>query len=166
MPSNHVNLALLEMKMGRADEAVRLLEAARTRFPDSELVLSRLMGLYLNAARWQDALSAGRDLLRRDPSHFDALFLSGSAYARLGKWEDAQACYRKAMAIEPENPSLRHRYADSLHALALLLGKNGNLKEAIVWMNRYLEAAPPDDTPRRDEARRLIEAWERASRSL
>lgn len=166
VPSNHVNLALLEMKMGRADEAVRLLEAARTRFPDSELVLSRLMGLYLNAARWQDALSAGRDLLRRDPSHFDALFLSGSAYARLGKWEDAQASYRKAMAIEPENPALRHRYADSLHALALLLGKNGNLKDAIVWMNRYLEAAPPDDAPRRDEARRLIEAWERASRSL
>jgi len=166
MPSNHVNLALLEMKMGRADEAVRLLEAARTRFPDSELVLTRLMGLYLNAARWQDALSAGRDLLQRDPSHFDALFLSGSACARLGKWEDAQASFRKALAIEPENSVLRRRYADSLHALALLREKNGNLKDAIVWMNRYLEAAAPDDIPRRNEARRLIEAWERASRSL
>jgi arylsulfatase A-like enzyme len=166
VPSNYVNLALLDMKMDRTDEAVRLLEQAMSKFPDSEVVLSRLMGLYLRAGRWQDALSVGRALLRNDPSYLDALFLSGSAYARLGKWEDALACYRKALAIEPENPALRRRLTDSLHAYAVLLGKNGDLKNAILWMKRYLEEAPRDDAPRRDEARRLLEEWERASKPL
>lgn len=166
VPSNYVNLAVLEMKRNRADEAARLLEQARSKFPDSEVVLSRLMGLYLNAGRWQDALSTGRDLLENDPAHFDALFLSGSAYAHLGKWEDALACYRKALAIEPENAALRRRFADSLHAYAQLLGGDGDLKSAIIWMKRYLEAASPDDGARREEARRLLEEWERASKSL
>lgn len=166
VPSNYVNLAVLEMKRNRADEAVRLLEQARSKFPDSEVVLSRLMGIYLNAGRWQDALSTGRALLEKDPAHFDALFLSGSAYARLGKWEDALACYRKALAIEPENAALQRRFADSLHAYALLLGRTGDLKSAIIWMKRYLEAASPDDGPRREEARRLLGEWERASKSL
>jgi arylsulfatase A-like enzyme len=166
VPSNYVNLALLDMKMDRADEAVRLLEQAMSKFPDSEVVLSRLMGLYLRAGRWQDALSVGRALLRNDPSYLDALFLSGSAYSRLGKWEDALACYRKALAIEPENPALRRRLTDSLHAYAVLLGKNGDFKNAILWMKRYLEEAPRDDAPRRDEARRLLEEWERASKPL
>jgi arylsulfatase A-like enzyme/Flp pilus assembly protein TadD len=166
VPSNYVNLALLDMKMDRTDEAVRLLEQAMSKFPDSEVVLSRLMGLYLRAGRWQDALSVGRALLRNDPSYLDALFLSGSAYARLGKWEDALACYRKALAIEPENPALRRRLTDSLHAYAVLLGKNGDLKNAVLWMKRYLEEAPRDDAPRRDEARRLLEEWERASKPL
>jgi arylsulfatase A-like enzyme/Flp pilus assembly protein TadD len=166
VPSNYVNLALLDMKMDREEEATRLLERARSKFPDSEVVLSRLMGLHLKAGRWQDALSVGRALLRSDPSHFDALFLSGSAHARLGQWEDALACYRKALAIEPENPALRRRHADSLHAYAVLLGKNGNFKDAIPLMRRYLEAAPRDDTARRDEARRLLEEWGRALKPL
>ncbi len=166
VPSNYVNLAVLEMKRNRADEAVRLLEQAKSKFPDSEVVLSRLMGIYLNAGRWQDALSTGRALLENDPAHFDALFLSGSAYAHLGKWEDALACYRKARAIEPENAALQRRFADSLHAYALLLGRAGDLKSAIIWMKRYLEAASVDDGLRREEARRLLEEWERASKSL
>ena len=166
VPSNHVNLALLEMRMGRPDEAARTLEKARAKFPDSELVLSRLMGLYLNASRWQDALSVGRALLASDPSHFDALFLSGNAYARLGRWEDAAASYRKALAIEPENAGLRRRHADAVRDAAVSFGKNGNLKDAILWMKRYLEAAPLDDERGRVEARRLLEEWERASKSL
>ncbi len=166
VPSNHVNLALLEMKRGRADEAARLLEAAKAKFPDSELVLSRLMGLYLNAARWRDALSVGRALLGKDPAHFDALFLSGSAHARLEEWEEAATDYRKALAIESENPALQRRYADALRANAVSLGRKGNLKDAILWMRRYLEAVSPDEGRGRDEARRLIGEWERASKSL
>lgn len=166
VPSNYVNLALLDMKMDRAEEATRLLEQAKSKFPDSELVLSRLMGLYLKAERWQDALSIGQVLLQNDPSHFDALFLSGSASARLGKWENAADCYRKALAIEPENAVLRRRYPDSVYAYAVLLGKNRDLKGAILWMKRYLEAASRDDGPRLDEARRLLEEWERALKPL
>lgn len=166
VPSNHVNLALLDIKRGRLDEAARLLEQAKAKFPASELVLSRLLGVYVKAGSWQDALSVGRALLEADPSHFDALFLLGGVHARLGEWEDALDCYRKALAIEPENPDLRRRHVDSLHAYAVFLGKNGDLKGAILWMRKYLEEAPRDDAPRREAARRLLEEWERASNSL
>jgi hypothetical protein len=48
----------------------------------------------------------------------------------------------------------------------VLLGRNRDLKGAILWMKRYLEAASRDDGPRVDEARRLLEEWERALKPL
>ena len=56
-------------------------------------------------------------MLDIDSCHFDALFLSGSVHAKLGNWERALDYYERTMAIEPENKTLRQRYAYTIAAL-------------------------------------------------
>ena len=117
VPSHYVSVGFLLMKMDRTNDAIELLEEARGKFPGSVLVLSRLMGFYLRAGRLEDALSVGQALLNHQPNDFDALFLSGSAHAMLGKWDDALDHYFRALKIEPENKTLRHRYSYALAAV-------------------------------------------------
>lgn len=146
VPWNYVNLAFLEMKRDRVSEAVGILEKARSRFPDSIVILSRLMTFYSRAERFEDALAAGRAVLALDPRYFDALFLSGTILARQGKWEDALRSYERALEIEPENRTLRMRRAVTLAAL-------GRTKKAILVLEEILREAPREPAAYSDLAR-------------
>ena len=137
VPSYYVTLGFLLMKMGRTTEAIEVLEDARGRFPSSALVLSRLVSFYLRAERWEDAIASGQALLDMQADDFDALFLSGSAYAKLGKWGEALDHYGRALKIEPENKTLRHRYSYALAAV-------GRYDEALDSYGR-LKAEYPGD---------------------
>jgi arylsulfatase A-like enzyme/Flp pilus assembly protein TadD len=137
VPGNFVNLAYLYMKMDRVNEAIGLLEKARAKFPESILILSRLMTFYLRAERWVDAASAGEEILKADPEYFDALFLVGSAKARLGKWGEALEYYQRALKIEPENRILRQRQAFTLFML-------GRHREALEIYEDLKESNPSE----------------------
>jgi choline-sulfatase len=117
VPSYPVSAGFVLMRMDRTKEAIEWLEKARDRFPASDLVLSRLVSFYLKAERWNEALGAARVLLELRPDDFDALFLSGSASAMLGKWSEALDYYEQASRIEPENRTLRQRRAYALAAV-------------------------------------------------
>ncbi len=106
-PWFYVNLGMLDMKMNKVADAVQVLEQARAKFPDSLMVLSRLLTFYLRAERWDDGFRTGQAILKLDPRNFDGLFLSGSIKAKMGKWEEALLYYQKALDIEPENKILR-----------------------------------------------------------
>lgn len=137
VPGNFVNLAYLYMKMDRVNEAICLLEKARSKFPGSILILSRLMTFYLRAERWTDAASTGEEILNADPEYFDALFLVGSAEAKLGKWNEALEYYQRALKIEPENRVLRQRQAYTLFML-------GNHREALEIYEDLKESNPSE----------------------
>lgn len=137
VPSYYVTVGFLLMKMGRTTEAVELLEDARGKFPTSVLVLSRLVSFYLRAERWEDAIASGRALLDLQPDDFDALFLSGSAYAKLGKWGEALDHYGRALKTEPENKTLRQRYSYALAAV-------GRYDEALDSYGRLRAEYPGD----------------------
>jgi arylsulfatase A-like enzyme/Tfp pilus assembly protein PilF len=139
VPWNYVNLGFLYMKMNRTKQAIELLEKVQTRFPDSVVILSRLMSFYLKAERWEDALSKGQVILKINPHFFDALFLSGSANAKIGKWKEALNYYQKALEIEPENKTLQHRYAYTLAAL-------GRYEEALEAYTQLKKNYPDDYT--------------------
>jgi arylsulfatase A-like enzyme/cytochrome c-type biogenesis protein CcmH/NrfG len=164
VPSNYVNLASLDMKMNRTEEALSILEQARSRFPDSVVILSRLMSLYIRTGRFEDALGAGRALLSVEPGNFDALFMSASAHAKLGQSEAALSCYQRALEIEPENDGLRRIWAETCYAYALVLGENGRLTDAVRWIKAYLESSPAEETPQREKARRLLLEWSKTRR--
>jgi arylsulfatase A-like enzyme/Flp pilus assembly protein TadD len=137
IPAYYVSAGFVLMKMDRTSEAIRLLEKARDRFPTSDLVLSRLVSFYLRAERWQDAIDAGQALLDLQPGDFDALFLSGSAYAMLGKWSEALEHYAQALKIEPENKILRQRHAFALAAV-------GRLEESLASYRKLKVEYPGD----------------------
>ncbi|MFC2164783.1 sulfatase-like hydrolase/transferase [Acidobacteriota bacterium] len=115
--NNYVHLGFLYAKMGRLDNAIEVLEQGRERLPESYVILSKLIAFYSSDGRYDKALSTSQIMLDIDSRHFDALFLSGSVHAKLGNWAKAIGFYQKAMAIEPENKTLRQRYAYTLAAL-------------------------------------------------
>jgi tetratricopeptide (TPR) repeat protein len=114
---NYVNLGILLAKGGRFKEAVEILEEGRGRLPESVAVLSHLMAAYLQAGRSADALAAGEVILALDPTHFDALFVSGDILGRQGKWAEALPFFERALKVEPENEALRRSYERALEQL-------------------------------------------------
>ena len=115
--SNYVHLGYLYAKMGRLDDAIEVLEQGRGRLPESYVILSKLIDFYASAGRYDNALTTSKVMLEIDSRHFNALFLSGSVHASLKNWGKALSFYEKAMAIEPENKTLRQRHAYTLAAL-------------------------------------------------
>lgn len=137
VPAYYVSAGFVLMKMERTKEAIELLERARDKFPSSALVLSRLVSFYLKAERWDDAIGASQVLLNLEPNDFEALFLSGSAFAMLGKWSEALDHYARALRIEPENKTLRQRHAFALAAA-------GRVDESLESYRRLKREFPED----------------------
>jgi len=135
--NNYVHLGFLYAKTGRMNAAIKVLEQGRERLPESYVILSKLIMFYSSAGRYDDALSASQSMLGIDSRHFDALFLSGSVHAKLQNWTKALDFYEKAMAIEPENKTLKQRYAYTLAAL-------GKHEEALERYRKLVSEYPDD----------------------
>ncbi|MBN1224387.1 MAG: tetratricopeptide repeat protein, partial [Candidatus Aminicenantes bacterium] len=116
-PWHYVNLALLYEKMERLDDAIQLMEQARKKFPDSIVILSRLSLFYLKKKKPEAALNASQAVLRIDPKHFEALYISADALGDMKKWSEALTYVQRALEIEPENKSLGIQHALCLSAL-------------------------------------------------
>jgi arylsulfatase A-like enzyme/Tfp pilus assembly protein PilF len=158
VPANYANLGFLYMKMNRTGQAIEVLEQAQGKFPTSVTILSRLMTFYLRAERLDKAISTGQSILSLVPRHFEALFLSGSAYATQGKWGEALRFYRQAIEIEPENKTLRHREAFALAAL-------GRYPEALEAYGK-LKAQYPSDAALDIEMSRIYEGLGQREKAL
>ncbi len=123
-PVNYVNLALMEAKMNRFEEAVAILERGIAAIPGSVTLISRLAHTYMVMGRLQKSLDAWQAVLVIDPEYFDGLLASGWILDLMGKKEEARGFLEKAREVEPENSFLRKTYA-------MNLAVTGNLKEAI-----------------------------------
>jgi tetratricopeptide (TPR) repeat protein len=108
-----------------------------------------------------------------------------------GRHREALEAYRRLKQAHPEDPSIdldmarlheslgeRGRALEILgtvakgrpspevfYAYALLLGKDGQLKEAVRWIKLYLENSSKEETPQKDNARRLLLEWSRDSKA-
>jgi tetratricopeptide (TPR) repeat protein/SAM-dependent methyltransferase len=70
-------------------------------------------------------------LTKPDPNQYDL----GNAFRAQGKWDDAIACYRKALAIAPEHADTYHKLGDVLH-------RQGRLSEAVASYRNALSIQP------------------------
>jgi len=117
IPHNYVRLAYVFQKMKKIKEAVQLLEQGRKRMPDSKIILTGLGFAYLNGGMKEEAIEACQQALRLDPKFFDVLFLAGTIMWMEKKWAEALDYFERAIEIEPENKTLRQRYAFCLRAV-------------------------------------------------
>ncbi len=136
-PVNYVNLALIEAKMNRFEEAVRTLERGIAAIPGSVTLLSRLAHTYMVMGRLQKSLDAWQAVLVLDPDYFDGLLASGWILDIMGKKDEARGFLEKALEKEPENRFLRKTYA-------MNLAMTGNLKEAIAVYESLKQENPGD----------------------
>jgi arylsulfatase A-like enzyme/Flp pilus assembly protein TadD len=140
-PESYVNLALIQARQKKFDEAIATLRQGAARIPGSEAVLSRLGYTYLVTGRFQEALETMNQVLDRNPRQVDALTAAASALDALGRKDEARACLEKAVAVEPESKFLRL-------TLALNLASAGKVGEAVEIFKTLIRDYPRDQALR------------------
>ena len=70
-------------------------------------------------------------LLKSDPDYFPATYLSGNIKSRIGDYEEAIEFYHRSLILRPTSGTV-------LFNLAFLAKERGDIKIAIVYINRYI----------------------------
>lgn len=95
------------------DEAEKVLRGLIQREPDNGPALEQLSQLLIDEGRSQEAI----DLLTRtagDSASPDVYDLLGDAYTQAKDYSNAEDAYRKAIALDPDDPGHRHGLAQAL----------------------------------------------------
>jgi tetratricopeptide (TPR) repeat protein len=122
--------------------------------PNDAEVRSRLGLLYMEAARYGDAVRWFREALARQKDNLDIRSHLAASLAGQGRIDAAVSEYEAALAIDPSHPQ-------SLLGLGrvLLLGKNDIRGGLEVW-SKLIETAP--DSPEAQSIREELEALKAA----
>lgn len=142
---NRNGLALVEVRAGRPDEALRLLDEGIERL-DRELGIGERtwhrVGLRYNRAqvngmsgRLEEALADYASIIDADSDFADHYFNRGSMLRRLGRVEEAIADYERALALEPPFPEAHYNRGEALLEL-------GDAEGALADFDRTLELEP------------------------
>ncbi|MBW4721032.1 tetratricopeptide repeat protein [Saccharothrix obliqua] len=143
-------MALVELRDGRVDEALRLVEEAlgevgeRTDLPARHREERRLLrsvlrlnrGLVLEkAGRLVEALAEHTANAEVEPEFFEHHFHMGVLLRQLGREEDAIAAFSRVLPLSPPFPEVHYNLADAWLEL-------GDVRRALAAFDRVLELAP------------------------
>jgi arylsulfatase A-like enzyme/tetratricopeptide (TPR) repeat protein len=134
---HYVGLGMLLTKAERVGEGIDVLKDGLKRMPDSVVLLTNLANFYMKAGRFAEASESSRAALKLDPRNFDALVVAGWSEDMRSDWAKAADFYRKALAVEPENKTVRMKYA-------YVVGAMGRSEEA-ARMDEALKKEYPED---------------------
>jgi len=128
--------ALAAARLGRADEARRLLERAREIDPSSARVLVGLGSVRLTAGDSAGAREAFAQALAQNPSAAQAESALAMMAGEDGRAEEARERFARAVAADPTE-------AAKLLALASLLAGRGRMDEARLYLEVFERSASP-----------------------
>ncbi len=137
VPWHYIGLGALLVKAERVAEGIEVLMEGLRRMPDSVVLLSRLASFYMKAGRFPEAFATSGAALKLDPRNFDATVIAGWSEDMRANWAEAAGFYRKALDVEPENKTVRMKYA-------YVLGAMGRGEEA-ARMDEALKKEYPED---------------------
>ena len=151
--------------VGQRDAAVALLNDALKSAPDDDDLAMKLGAVFEEAGRIDEAESAFRRIIDRDPLNAPALNYLGYMLADRGlRLAEAVVFIERALKIDPDNPA----YLDSL---GWALFKQGKADEAEVPLRKAAEAVGAESViqdhygdvlARRGKTDEAIAAWQRA----
>lgn len=129
------------MALGRSDEAIEILARLQAAHPDSLLAATALAQALHREERWAEAAEAyGRAIAildgRIERRHWPLFYRRGIAYERAGRWELAEADFRQALELEPDQPDVLNYLGYSLVEMGM------KLEEAEAMIRRAVELAP------------------------
>ncbi len=130
-------LANLEYRQGELAAARRTLARLRERFPDDVRPLSLWAQIELLAGDPTRAVELYGDQVERAPSLTDLTNL-GTAQLLVGHWSEAAGSFRRAVALEPENPAILLNLGDA----ELLLGDEAAARARYRRVVELLDADP------------------------
>jgi len=133
-------------RQGRAEEALRIAEAALAQFGDSAFPFTLRGAALIELARYREALGALEAAIERDPDLGVAWHELGVAAHRLGDGTRALLALDRAFALEPHSETLKLR--------GRILREAGRYQAAEVAFEAAAQAAEHDE--QREEAEREI----------
>jgi arylsulfatase A-like enzyme/tetratricopeptide (TPR) repeat protein len=138
--SSYINLALALARLKKFEETIQTLKRGIERIPNSEILQTRLGYTYLVTNRTGEALAVMADVLKINPRSMDALTATSVILDDMGKKEEAQGYFERALAVEPENKFLRMSYAQNLAA-------TGRVADTVDIYTRLKKDYPRDPLP-------------------
>ncbi len=140
--SADIQRALDLEQLNRSDEAIVLLKQTNTRLTDHTEPLIALGNIYRSKKAFAEAAEAYSGALQSigapNQSHWSIYYSRGIAYERLKRWPEAEADFRKALELSPEQPLVLNYLGYSW------IEQNSNLDEAFRMLRRAVEQRPTD----------------------
>ena len=135
-PNLQMTLGRLQLRAGKADLAVPILEKVAAQAPWSPQPLLLLYEAQVSQGKFEEAEQSLIGAAQIDPRYFAQL---GQLYERQGKWEDSAAAYEEAIG-NSRQPSrdLQIRYA------AALINMDGGAAKARQVLGELVKTSPSD----------------------
>lgn len=125
---------------GKVDAAIEVLTRLSETHGDLAVVQSSLGDILRQQERYEDAVAAYDKALAiygpEDRSRWFALYARGISHERTGNWENAEADFRSALEINPDQPQVLNYLGYSL------VEKQMKLDEALDMIERAVAARP------------------------
>jgi tetratricopeptide (TPR) repeat protein len=158
-------LAQVHERAGDREQAVKLLEGALARRPQSQELSFALASAYQRNGQWERAVELARGVLRRDADNVEALNFVGYALAQQGqRLDEARRLLERAIALRP----LSGAVADSLGWLYVKLTRLDDAERLLVRADRLTPEDPEilqhlgDLYVHKSDRARAVEAYKRA----
>lgn len=150
-PRFYFNFAIALERLNRIDEAIEAYHKAIELKEDFWNAWLHCIQLYLMGGRLGKALEMAETALKKRPEAVLILALSGEALMQLGRHDDAETTFRKALAIRPNLPAAIQNLMLNAHYMP------GMTLERLLKYHRefhgYVRAAKPAPKPQFQQSR-------------
>ena len=147
VPADHPSFHVAEMgraealrRSGKEDAAVEVLKQLSKSHGDQPVVLAATADLLRQLERFDEAVSFyDRSIAlyeEQDSPRWYSYYTRAIAHERLGNWPKAEADFRRALELNPDQPEVLNYLGYSL------VEKQQNLDEALEMIERAVEARP------------------------
>jgi tetratricopeptide (TPR) repeat protein len=130
----------LYLARNQVEKALDSLKAGIKRFPEQVNFRTLMCQVLYDNKMYQEVLDQCREIVRIDPNCTWAFILQGDSFEQLNDLQKAEDNYLKALKLEPENVSMKIRYAE-------LLLKEKKFDQALEAYNSVLANRDVWDTP-------------------
>jgi tetratricopeptide (TPR) repeat protein len=140
-------------QLERQDDAIQLLEERIRKAPDELNLHDTISAIYRGKKRWSEAVSAATRAIELIPGspqkqHWNLFYSRGMAYERSKQWPLAEADFKTALSLLPQEPRTETDKAALAHVLNYLayswVDMGLNIDESFVMLKRAVELQPRD----------------------
>jgi tetratricopeptide (TPR) repeat protein len=141
-PNAEIEIAINLQRLEKTDEAKAGLKKLIARHPANYEALMTLGNIQRNNEEFADAAKTYTQALalvaNPGKEHWTAFYYRGIAFERTKEWDKAEADFRKALALEPDQPLVLNYLGYSM------IEKKINLQEALGMVRKAVELKPND----------------------
>jgi tetratricopeptide (TPR) repeat protein len=132
LPQTYSLIADVQQKLGKMDEALKTLQNARQLYPKDTGLLQTEVNIYLADSNYTKAIDILKALSIEDPKNEVIWLVLASTNEKLGNPAEVEACYLKAIEVNPKN-------YDALYNLGASYYNRGNDKAVECGKINYKE---------------------------